>query len=312
LSTRAGLKLFAGEFEEATSLMDQVVSMADAIDTRTVAYATLSLTAFRGDEPKVLSLVSETQSDLIERGEGAGVTLAQWATAVLYNGLGRYDRAFESASQALEHPNELWFLPWVAVELIEAASRSGRGAQAAPIIIRLAEGTSASGTDWAASIEARCRALLAVGQVAEPLYREAIDRLENTPMRWDLARAQLVYGEWLRRERQTKEAREHLRVAEELFSDFGAYGFAERARVELRATGQRMSERTTTSRFELTPQETQISRLVARGATNREIASELFISASTVEYHLHKVFLKVGVRSRSQLARRMLQSDSAD
>jgi DNA-binding CsgD family transcriptional regulator len=172
----------------------------------------------------------------------------------------------------------------------------------------LAAGTSASGTDWARSIEARCRALLTDGNAAEPLYREAIDRVSNTPMRWDLARARLVYGEWLRRERHMKEAREQLRAAEELFLDFGANAFAERARVERLATGEHARKRSPATRFELTPQESQISRMVAEGSSNREIASKLFISSSTVEYHLHKVFRKFGVRSRAQLAQRVLQS----
>jgi DNA-binding CsgD family transcriptional regulator len=308
LSTRAGLKLFAGEIEAAESLMEQVQSFADVIDTQTVPYAGLTVAAFRGDESKVLSLLSETHQDLIERGEGVGVTLAQWATAVLYNGLAQYDRAFVSAAQALEMPNEFWFLPWVAVELIEAASRTGNSVQAVSALTRLAEGTTASGTDWAGSIEARCRALLADGHAAETLYQEAIDRVTNTPMRWDLARARLVYGEWLRRDRRTKEAREQLREAEALFSDFGARAFADRARVERLATGEHARKRSPATRFDLTPQESQISRMVAQGSTNREIASKLFISASTVEYHLHKIFRKLGVRSRAQLTQRLFQS----
>jgi DNA-binding CsgD family transcriptional regulator len=306
LSTRAGLKLFAGEIETAKSLMDQVQSFADVIDTQTVPYAALTLAAFRGDEPKVLSLFGEMHQDLVERGEGVGVTLAQWATAVLYNGLAQYDRAFASAAEALEKPNEFWFLPWAAVELIEAASRTGNSVQAASALTRLTEGTTASGTDWARSIEARCRALLTDGNEAETLYREAIDRVTNTPMRWDLARARLVYGEWLRRGRRTKEAREQLREAETSFSDFGARAFAGRARVERLATGEHARERSPATRFDLTPQESQISRMVAQGSTNREIASKLFISASTVEYHLHKIFRKLGVRSRAQLTRRVL------
>jgi DNA-binding CsgD family transcriptional regulator len=308
LSTRAGLKLFAGEIETANSLMEQVKSFADVIDTQTVPYAALTVAAFRGDEPKVHSLFIETQRDVVERGEGVGLTLAQWASAVLYNGLAKYDRALTSAAEVFEQPNEFWFLPWAAVELIEAASRTGNGVQATTALARLAAGTSASGTDWARSIEARCRALLTDGNAAEPLYREAIDQVSNTPMRWDLARARLVYGEWLRRERRMKEAREQLRAAEELFLDFGANAFAERARVERLATGEHARKRSPATRFELTPQESQISRMVAEGSSNREIASKLFISSSTVEYHLHKVFRKFGVRSRAQLAQRVLQS----
>jgi DNA-binding CsgD family transcriptional regulator len=308
LSTRAAFILLTGEIEAAGSVVEQVQTVADVIDTRTEPLAALKVAAFRGDEAEAMSLFSEVRQDLIERGEGVGLSIAECAIAVLYNGLAQYERAFVSASQALEHPNELWFLPWAAVELIEAASRTGNSVQAALALTRLAEGTAASGTEWAGSIEARCRALLTEGQAAETLYHEAIDRAMNTPMRWDLARARLVYGEWLRRERRTKEAREQLRAAEDLFSDFGAQAFAERARVERLATGEHARKRSPATRFDLTPQESQISRMVAEGSSNREIASKLFISASTVEYHLHKVFRKLGVRSRAQLAQRVLQS----
>jgi DNA-binding CsgD family transcriptional regulator len=308
LSTRVGVKLFAGEIEASASLVEQLRSVADVIDTRTEPLAALKVAAFRGDEAEAMSLFREAHHDLIERGEGVGLSIAQCATAVLYNGLAQYDRALVSASLALKHPNELWFLPWTTVELIEAASRTGNIDQATVALTHLAEGTTASGTDWACSVEARCRALLTDGHSAETLYREAIDRVTNTPMRWDLARARLVYGEWLRRERRTKEAREQLRTAEELFSDFGARAFAGRARVERRATGERTRKRSTTARFDLTPQETQISRLVSKGSTNREIASKLFISTSTVEYHLHKVFQKLGVRTRAQLAQHFFES----
>jgi DNA-binding CsgD family transcriptional regulator len=173
---------------------------------------------------------------------------------------------------------------------------------------RLADGTSVSGTAWGGAIEARSRALLSEGAAAETLYRDAIDRLEPTALRLDLARTRLVYGGWLRRERRHVEAREQLRLAHELFTDFGMEGFAERARVELRATGEHARKRSAETTNEFTPQEAQVSWLVAEGATNLEIAGKLFISPSTVEYHLHKVFRKLGVKSRTQLARRVLES----
>jgi DNA-binding CsgD family transcriptional regulator len=308
LSTRAGVQLFAGEISVAASLVEQVQSIADVIDSRTVPYAALAVAGFRGNEADALPLIKATREDFIARGEGMGVTLTQWATAVLYNGLARYDLAFVAAEQALEDPGELWFSPWAAVELIEAASRTERSERAASALKRLVQGTTSSGTEWALAIEARCRALLSEGCAAESGYQEAIDRLVVTTLRWDLARSRLVYGEWLRRERRTKEAREQLRLADELFSEFGAQGFTERARVELRAAGEQVRERSPATRYDLTPQEAQISRLVAQGSTNREIASELFISPSTVEYHLHKVFSKLGVRSRAQLANWVHQS----
>ena len=161
---------------------------------------------------------------------------------------------------------------------------------------------------WGVAIAARSRALLSDGDAADDLYRDAIDRLTPTALRVDLARTHLVYGEWLRRERRNVEAREQLRIAHGAFSDFGMEGFAERARVELRATGEHARSRSVETTNELTPQEAQISKLAAEGATNAEIAAQLFISPSTVEYHLHKVFRKLGVKSRTQLARRMLES----
>jgi DNA-binding CsgD family transcriptional regulator len=191
------------------------------------------------------------------------------------------------------------------VELIEAARRSGENDRAASALEVLRETTGASGTPWAQGVEARSRALLAEGQAAEALYREAIEHLEPTHLRVDLARTRLLYGEWLRRERRRIDARTELRTAHEHFSEFGMEGFAERARVELEATGERARKRTVDTRGDLTPQEAQISRLAAQGHTNREIAAQLFISPNTVEYHLRKVFRKLGVKSRTQLANRL-------
>jgi DNA-binding CsgD family transcriptional regulator len=307
LSTRAGVHLFAGELTVAISLVEQVESVADVIDSRTVPYAALAVAAFRGREADAHPLIDTTRRDFLSRGEGMGITLTQWATATLYNGLARYDGAFIAAEQALEDPAELWFSPWAMVEFIEAASRTGKHAEAVHMLKRLAAGTSASGTEWAKAIEARCRALVSRGPAAEVCHREAIDRLVPTPLRWDLARTHLLYGEWLRRARRPKDARHHLRVAEQLFAGFGVEGFTDRARLELRATGERTRERTSSTRYDdLTPQEARISRLVAQGASNREIAAELFISQSTVEYHLHKIFQKLGLKSRTQLAHRVL------
>ena len=308
LSTRAGVHLFRGELALASSLVEQVESVADVIDSRTVANAAVVVATFRGREADAHPLIETARRDFLSRGEGMGLTLTQWATAALYNGLARYDDALIAAKQALEDPEELWFSPWAMVEFIEAASRTGEHAAAERVLERLAAGTAASGTDWAGAVEARSRALVRRGSAAEVLYREAIDRLTPTPLRWDLARTHLLYGEWLRRARRLRDARDHLRVAEELFTGFGVEGFRDRARVELRAAGERTRERTSAAKDDLTPQEARISRLVAQGASNREIAAELFIGESTVEYHLHKVFLKLGVKSRTQLAARVLES----
>ena len=193
------------------------------------------------------------------------------------------------------------------VELIEAAVRSGKAELAADALGRLSQTTAASGTDWALGIEARSRALLTEGEAAERLYRQAIERLGRTRVRVELARAHLLYGEWLRRERRRLDAREQLRTAHELFTEFGMEAFAERARVELEATGEHARKRTVETRDDLTPQEAQISRLAADGATNQEIAAQLFISPSTVDYHLRKAFRKLGVKSRHQLKQHVLQ-----
>jgi len=305
-STRVGVHLFAGEAQAAASLVEEADALADATYGRIVPpYGALALAAFSGREDEAMHLVRTGSEDFVARGEGMGLTVSQWVTAVLYNGLGRYEEAFAAAEQATEDPRELWFSTFAAVELIEAASRSGRSERAAETLELLSESTQAGGTPWALGVEARSRALVSHGEQAEALYREAIDRLEPTRLRVDLARTHLLYGEWLRRERRRLDARDELRVAHELFSEFEMEAFAERARVELEATGERARKRTVDTLGELTPQETQVSRLVARGHTNKEIAAQLFISPSTVEYHLRKVFRKLGVKSRTQLANRL-------
>jgi DNA-binding CsgD family transcriptional regulator len=231
-------------------------------------------------------------------------------TAVLHNGLGRYEEALAAAQQAAEDTHASWWRNWGSVELIEAATRSGEAGLAVDALAQLSESTGASGTDWALGVEARSRALLTDGEAAEPLYRRAIERLERTRIRVELARAHLLYGEWLRRERRGLDAREQLRIAHQLFTEFGMEAFAERARVELEATGEHARKRTVETRDELTPQEAQISRLAADGATNQEIAAQLFISPSTVDYHLRKAFRKLGVKSRHQLKQHLLQADA--
>jgi DNA-binding CsgD family transcriptional regulator len=196
----------------------------------------------------------------------------------------------------------------VTVELIEAAARTGRADVAKAAFERLAESTGASGSAWAAAVEDRCRALLSEGALAEKYYRSAIDRLAPTDLRLDLARTHLLFGEWLRRESRPADAREELRVAHRLFVDFGSENFSERARVELRATGERTRKRSLGSNDRLTPQEARVAQLVAQGGSNAEIAAQMFISPSTVEYHLHKVFRKLGLKSRTQLTKRILES----
>ena len=220
---------------------------------------------------------------------------------MLYNGLGRYDDALAAARQATGYPRGSGVLH-VGTGRADRGGRPDRTGRARRRRAAPAVGaTRASGTDWALGVEARCRALLSEGEAAEALYREAIERLERTRVRVELARDHLLYGEWLRRERRRLDAREQLRHAHELFTEFGMEAFAERARVELEATGEHARKRTVETRDDLTPQEAQISRLAAQGATNQEIAAQLFVSPSTVDYHLRNAFRKLGVKSRHQL-----------
>ena len=231
-----------------------------------------------------------------------------YVRAVLYNGLGRYDDALAAARQATEYAEDVAFSTWGLVELIEAAARSGKVELAADALGRLCKTTSSSGTDLAQGVKARSQALLSEGEAAETLYRQAIELLTRTRVRMELARAHLLYGEWLRRERRRLDAREQLRHADRLFAEFGTQAFGQRARVELEATGEHARKRTVETRDDLTPREAQISRLAADGATNKQIAGQLFISSSTVDYHLRKAFRKLGVESRHQLEQHVLES----
>jgi ATP/maltotriose-dependent transcriptional regulator MalT len=261
------------------------------------------LAALRGDEVGASALIDATKADVTRRGEGAGITFAEWAGATLNNGLGRYDQALAAGRRATAYDKDLALLCWSLVELIEAAARCGMTETATGAYGKLAEMAAASGTDWVLGAQARSNALLSDGEAAERLYRESIARFGNTRLRVDLARAHLLYGEWLRRERRRCEAREQLRTAHGMLEAMGVAAFAERAGRELRATGETARKRTVATRLELTAQEAQIARLARDGLSNPEIGSRLFISAETVKYHLRKVFPKLGITSRSQLDR---------
>ncbi len=306
LSQRIYAHLFAGELTTAAALVDEIPTAAEATGSNLAPYGAVGLAALRGREPEAISLIHASRGDVTRRGEGIGLSVLDWAEAVLYNGLGRYEEALAASFRATEYPHDLGGpINWGIVELIEAAVRAGTPELALDARSRLAEMATASGTDWALGVAARSEALLVEDHGSEELHVEAIARLARTRMAVDLARAHLLYGEWLRRRRRRLDARRQLRSAYELFSDFGTEAFAERTRVELEATGEHARRRTVDTLGQLTPQEAQISRLVAQGNTNREIAAQLFVSPSTVEYHLRKVFRKLGVRSRTQLANRM-------
>jgi DNA-binding CsgD family transcriptional regulator len=309
LNHGAGWHVCAGEFTSAQALGEEAREVSVAIGNPDVAISSLFLAGWRGREVEGLRVIEASDRDAAGRGEGRRIGAGRYASAVLYNGLGRYERALVAAQAALEYPRELATSRWAPSEQIEAAVRSGKPELAADALRRLSQTTATSGTDWALGIEARARALLSDDETAESLYREAIDRLARTPVRVELARGHLLYGEWLRRERRRVDAREQLRTAHELCTLFGMEAFAERARAELEATGEHARSRTLESRDDLTPREAQISRLAAQGATNPEIAAQLFISPSTVDYHLRKAFRKLGVKSRYQLKQHLLRPD---
>jgi DNA-binding CsgD family transcriptional regulator len=306
LTQRVYAHLFVGELTTAVSLVDEIRAASEATGSNFAPYAAVGLVALRGREQEAIALIDESRKGVTLRGEGIGLSILDWAQAVLYNGLGRYEEARAAALRVAEHPNDLGTSNWCLAELIEAAVRAGTPELAADARSRLAVMARVSGTNWVLGIAARSEALFAEDQQAEQLYAEAVDRLGRSRVAVELARGHLLYGEWLRRQRRRVDARTHLRSAHDLFSDFGMEAFAERARVELEATGERARRRAVDTLDQLTPQEAQISRLVAQGNTNREIAAQLFISPSTVEYHLRKVFGKLGVKSRTQLASRLL------
>jgi DNA-binding CsgD family transcriptional regulator len=293
--------IWCGEFDKAGALIAEIEAITKVTGTRIAPYGAMLLAAYCGPEPEAVTLIQASIKDAIAEGEGLGVQYAHWATAVLYNGLGHYDRALAAARLASEDTPELFLSGWALVEFIEAAIRSGEVALGAAALERLAETTRASGGDWGRGVEARSRAMLSQGDVAEGLYREAIDRLGRTRLLPEVARTQLVYGEWLRRQNQRVDARKQLRSAYELFTSFGAEGFAERARHELLATGETVRKRRDDTRSELTPQEEHVARLARHGRTNPQIGAELFLSPRTVEWHLRKVYTKLGIASRSDL-----------
>jgi DNA-binding CsgD family transcriptional regulator len=311
LSMRMSAHTYTGGLAAASTLIEELQAATDATGSQLPPYGALLLAAWQGREAEAIALIDSTIEEVVPRGEGLGLAAAYWASAVLYNGLGRYEDALAGAARAGEHPEDLPFFSWSLVELIEAAARCGNVEDATTALERLSEMTRASGTDWALGIEARSRALLSEGDIAEQLYCEAIERLSRTRVRVPLARAHLLYGEWLRRERRRIDARQQLRTAQEMLAAMGVEAFAQRAEHELLATGERARKRSSESREDLTAQEAQVARLAREGLSNPEIGERLFISPRTVEYHLHKVFTKLNISSRNQLAHGLPEEPSA-
>jgi DNA-binding CsgD family transcriptional regulator len=301
--------LFAGELTTAARLIDEDRLIAEATGNPPVGYAAMALPAWQGQEAQASELIEATSRAATGRGLGRMVSFADYASSVLYNGLGRHDAACNPAWRAFQR-DELGYGPYVVPELAEAASRTGDVELVRAALQWLSERTRAAPTEWALGIEARVRALLSQGDAAEPHYRESIDRLGRTHVRVQLARAHLLYGEWLRRQRRRLDARAQLRTAHAMLDEMGIEAFAERARRELRATGATARKRTVETREELTAQEAVIARLAREGLSNPEIGRRLFISARTVQSHLGKVFAKLAISSRGQLDQ-VLASDPA-
>jgi DNA-binding CsgD family transcriptional regulator len=294
--------MFMGELAAAAALAEESATAVEAIGGQLTPYGELGVAAWQGRETEARRLIESTRRDAVTRGEGVGLTVTLWSSALLDNGLGQYQGARAAATEAAAQGDQpIAARSWALVELVEASARCGEPDAGRNALGRLSEVTQACGTDWALGVEARSRALLGEGETAEADYLEAIQRLARTRMRADLARAQLVYGEWLRRQRRRTDAREQLRAAHEQFTSMGAEAFGARAARELRATGATARKRSAQTNDDLTPRELQIARLAAEGLSNPEIGTRLFLSPRTVEYHLHGVFSKLGIRSRSQL-----------
>ena len=301
LSARTPVLVFCGELSAAASSVAETQLVQEVTGISSAPYGALLLEAWRGRARETRELIEMTHREANSRREGIGVAISEYARAVLCNGLGQYEEAFVAASSASEH-QEVVGENWGLSELIEPATRTGRTDLATDALDRLARKARATRTDWALGIEARSRALLSEDDRAEGLFHEAIEHLGRTRVRAELARAHLLHGEWLRRKNRRSDARASLRTAHEQFTSMGMEAFAERARNELLATGETVRKRTVETRDDLTAQERHIAQLASDGLSNPEIGARLFLSPRTVEWHLRKVFTKLGIRSRQQLA----------
>jgi ATP/maltotriose-dependent transcriptional regulator MalT len=293
----ATLTAWRGDFAVAAAAIAEAEAVVEATGTRFAPFGGMLLATLRGREAEATELFEAAA------GQGVAVQWARWMRAVLFNGLGRHEQAFVAAQQASAEAPQFQVAAWALPELIEASARSDHAEVGGRALDQLAEAAAAADTDWARGVEARSRALLSDGEAAETSYQEAIDRLGRTQLRTELARSQLLYGEWLRRQARRIDARVQLRTAYDTFLTIGMEAFAERARRELLATGETVRKRTSGSADgdQLTPQERQIALMVSSGLSNPEIGSRLFLSPRTVEWHLRKVFAKLAITSRKQL-----------
>jgi DNA-binding CsgD family transcriptional regulator len=295
------VELFSGRIGVAMSLAAESDAVVEATGSHLTLRTSIVMANWRGQDAEALALIEARREEVLRRGEGLWLAANDWGSAIRHNALGQYEDALAEAERAAEAARGLGPSILLLAELIEAAARSGQAERATGPLARLAEITHAAGTEWALGTHARAAAMLAEGATAERLYREAIERLSHIRTRATLARTHLLYGEWLRRQGRRVDAREQLRVAHAMLADMGMEAFAERARRELLATGETVRKRTVETLHELTPQEVQVARLAAGGQTNPEIGAQLFLSPRTVEWHLGKVFGKLGVNSRKEL-----------
>jgi ATP/maltotriose-dependent transcriptional regulator MalT len=302
LDARASLHLLAGELADAAVLFDEAGTIHDVTGSAAARVGPLCMAAFRGQEREARELIDQTLADAIAHGQGAAVSVTRWCEAVLWNGRGEYERALRAAEISAAEQDEFSVVRRALVELVEAGVRSGNPERAVEALEQLTPTTRASTTRWAQGIEARCRALLSEGDVARALYQDALRLLSGTGVKFELARAHLLYGEWLRREGERADAREELSVAHAMLTEFGARAFADRARDELAAAGASVPRPAAREQGRLTRQESQIARLAADGLTNPEIGARLFLSRHTVEWHLRKVFSKLGIASRREIS----------
>jgi len=298
-----------GDFAAASAVITEANTVTEATRTRIAPYGAMLLAAYQGSQADAARLIAETTKTAEAGGEGLAVQFGLFATAVLNNGLCRYEAALTAAQHASEAGPQPFLSAWALAELIEASTRQGQPDLAATALDALAESLDGCETDWGEGTLARARALVSEADSAKH-FRDAIERLSRTQLRPELARSRLLYGEWLRREGQRVEAREQLRASHEMFAQIGMEAFAERARRELQATGEKARKRIYETRDDLTAQESQIAALASDGLSNPEIGARLFLSPRTVEWHLRKVFAKLGVSSRKDLRAALTASES--
>jgi DNA-binding CsgD family transcriptional regulator len=301
MSTMAIVAAWRGDFAGAAAAKAEVDAVVEATGTRIAPYGAMLVEALRGRTEEATALIDTVNEHGSAVGQGFEVQFTRWTRAVLLNGVGSYELAFVAAEQASAEQPELFLSAWALPELVEAGVRSGHDDAARQALARLTDAATAAETAWAWGVEARSRALLSEGDEAESCYRTAVEQLALTQLRPELARAHLLYGEWLRRQGRRSDARDAVRSAYTMFDTIGMVAFAERARRELLATGEKVRRRTEESRTDLTAQEQQIATLAAEGLTNQEIGERLYLSTRTIEWHLGKIFTKLGIRSRRAL-----------